>query len=441
MRASDGFKFVLFGALLALISSSAAGSQSQADDRKAPKKPTTVLRFVPFGAGLPTSGQWREGFRIADLNGDGHPDIVHGPPRKQPGSPPVIFLGDGKGSWTRWKQARFPPLPYDYGDIEVADFNRDGHLDLALAVHLHGLIVLAGDGHGGFSNASSGLDFDASGRSGFSSRAIRALDWNGDGFPDLAAVWEGPRLGGSASADRASHGVVIFLNQSGKGWRGSEPALSPEIFSDSIALGDFDGDGHTDIATGSMVLGRSDLVNLWRVGAPAPVTFDLRGPNHYVQAVGAGDFDGDGRDDLAVAYLWLDGDTWFSVIDLFYSRAGRTWERRPLFMQASKNVAVALASGHLRGKGMPLDLVALTTKGETIVYLGDGHGSFTRDAKAIPVYGGGCRGAHVALADLDGDGRDEIVTSFADEPPSPLRGPAGSGCSSSGGITAWKAAP
>ena len=64
--------------------------------------PAQSWRFVPFGAGLPTSGQWREGFRIADLNHDGHPDIVHGPPRKQPG-PPVIFLGDGKGGWTRWR--------------------------------------------------------------------------------------------------------------------------------------------------------------------------------------------------------------------------------------------------------------------------------------------------------------------------------------------------
>jgi hypothetical protein len=151
--------------------------------------PAQSWRFVPFGAGLPASGQWREGFRIADLNRDGHPDIVHGPPRKQPG-PPVIFLGDGKGAWTRWRDAHFPELPYDYGDIEVADFNRDGNLDLAVAVHYRGILVLQGDGQGGFSDASRGLGFDASGASGFSSRAIRAVDWNGDGLPDLVAVWE-----------------------------------------------------------------------------------------------------------------------------------------------------------------------------------------------------------------------------------------------------------
>src|ERR1700674_4955601 len=141
-----------------------------------PSQPAAKVRFVKFDVGLPTSGQWREGFRIADMNEDGHPDIVHGPARKQTGTP-VIFLGDGKGSWTLWKEARFPTLAYDYGDVEVADFNRDGHIDIALAVHLHGLFVLAGDGKGGFVNASAGLE-----STGFSSRAIRVTDWNGDGL-------------------------------------------------------------------------------------------------------------------------------------------------------------------------------------------------------------------------------------------------------------------
>src|ERR1700733_13483566 len=77
-----------------------------------------MLRFVPFGDGLPTAGEWRGGFRVGDLNGERYPGIVHGAARKKPG-PPVIFLGDGKGSWKRWNAAHFPSLPYDYGDVEV----------------------------------------------------------------------------------------------------------------------------------------------------------------------------------------------------------------------------------------------------------------------------------------------------------------------------------
>src|SRR4029079_12039985 len=40
------------------------------------------LTFVPFEDGLPTEGQWRNGFAVADINGDGFLDIVHAPPRK-----------------------------------------------------------------------------------------------------------------------------------------------------------------------------------------------------------------------------------------------------------------------------------------------------------------------------------------------------------------------
>ena len=36
-----------------------------------------LLKFVPFSTGLPDRGQWRNGFDIADMNGDGHLDIVH----------------------------------------------------------------------------------------------------------------------------------------------------------------------------------------------------------------------------------------------------------------------------------------------------------------------------------------------------------------------------
>jgi hypothetical protein len=108
----------------------------------------------------------------------------------------VIFLGDGKGSWLRWREAKFPSLAYDYGDVQAGDFNGDGHPDLALAVHLRGLIALLGDGKGGFRNASEGLDFALGGRTPFSSTALRIVDWNGDGRPDILAFGEGPGLMG-----------------------------------------------------------------------------------------------------------------------------------------------------------------------------------------------------------------------------------------------------
>lgn len=68
--------------------------------------------WLPFDRGLPRSGQWRDGFAVADINDDGHMDIVFGPARKSFGGP-AIFLGDSKGNWSRWSAATFPPLAYD----------------------------------------------------------------------------------------------------------------------------------------------------------------------------------------------------------------------------------------------------------------------------------------------------------------------------------------
>jgi hypothetical protein len=353
----------------------------------------------------------------------------------------VIFLGDGKGSWRQWREAKFPPLPYDYGDVQVADFNGDKKPDIALAVHLRGLIVLLGDGLGGFTNASQGLDSSdpGSGVRGFSSRAIRVTGWNDDGRPDIIAVWEGPTMSAArrgAPAPVEGPGVVIYLNQGAKGWtRRAQKSVGPAIFSDSLTLGDFNGDGRTDFATGSNVFGRNDLVNLRQPdGSWTPVTLDALRPMSYVLAVAAADFDGDGKDDLAVAYVSFDGNRWQSGIDVLFPRGAGKWERRGLIAEPGKDGPVALATGDLDGDGNK-DLVALTPHGETWVFFGDGKGHFVQSQAPIPPFPGRCRGSHVELADLDGDGRDEIVESFADEP-SGLSNE--SGCPSGGGITAWK---
>jgi hypothetical protein len=153
---------------------------------------------------LPTSGQWRQGFSITDINGNGHLDIVHGPARKTL-SPPAIFLGDGKGVWTRWEDAHFPALPFDYGDAQVGDLNGDGQPDLVLGVHLRGMLALRNDGNGNFAEARSGIGFagDAGQEAVFSSQAIQLVDWNNDGRLDILALSEGPQPGRSGSSSGA----------------------------------------------------------------------------------------------------------------------------------------------------------------------------------------------------------------------------------------------
>jgi hypothetical protein len=408
-----------------------ARTPGPAHSAAAPVPAGAHLDFLPFGAGLPAAGQWRDGFALADMNGDGLLDVVHGPARK--GRPePVVFLGDGAGSWRRWEEARFPPLPYDYGAAAAGDLNGDGVPDLALAVHLRGLLALRGDGHGGFADASRGLDFAANGGAArFSSRALAIADVNGDGRLDIVALGDGPRPSRGADDAPPATGVVVFLNDGRDAWR-REPA--PAVlghFGSSVATADLDGDGRPDVAAASGAIGRRDLVSFaapdgrWRP-SELPLPAGAR-----VRAITAGDVDGDGRADLVLAWAAYADGAWRAGIDLVV-RNGDRWDARTLAAVDGLDGPSALAVGDVTGDRRA-DVVALTTTGETWVLAGTADG-FVREA-GPPAFGPGCGGSHVELADLDGDGRAEIVAAFARET-SPDDGAT---CPSRGGLTAWKA--
>ncbi len=406
------------------------------------------LAFRNFGEGLPTSGQWREGFAIADVNGDGHLDIVHGPARKSFGTP-AIFLGDGAGHWKRWQGIEWPKLAYDYGDVQVGDFDGDGHADLALAVHLSGLMVLLGDDAGHFRDGGAGLDFAVPGQAvppGFSSRRLRVVDWDRDGHTDILALGEGPRLlpamrtKDARQAASGAHGLVLYRRGADGRWQRTDQGTdTQQNFGPAMALADFDGDGRIDVAAGTGFFGRRDLVSLhqpdgsWR----AEDVSALRA-NAYVKAVAAADIDGSGRAVLAVGYLSFEGEVWRTGVDVLRRAGTGQWTRTALAVATETPPVHALAFGDVDGDGMR-ELVAVTEDGSTWLFHGSAGGAFERVPSAIPAHSERCSAAHVEVADLDGDGRGEVVESFADEVDP---GPAGDrrDCPSQGGIQAWKLA-
>jgi FG-GAP-like repeat len=401
----------------------------------APPPLSEVDRVVlaPFSSGLPTAGQWRNQFALADVNGDGHADLVHGPPRKGGGGP-HIWLGDGAGHWRSWSDAVYPPAAYDYGAAAVADFDGDGHADLALAAHLKGITVLLGDGEGRFRIASTPLDFEPDRRRAFTTRAIVARDWNRDGRPDLIALGEGPSRGGGGSL-----GWVVYLNEDGLRWRRqAQAAPAPRTFGDALAVADVDGDGWDDLLTASHALGNRHVLHY---GGPRErtVSLDALPAQAMISSVAAADFDGDRHPDLAFGSLSHDDSgTWHASIDVLLARPGDAWRRVVVHSQATRAIPRAIAAGDVDGDGR-VDLAAVDDEGTLRLFLGDGGGGFAseRSPEVAPL-GSACRGYAVRLADLNGDGRDEIVAAFASDASTRSDEP---GCAGGGRLQAWTPAP
>lgn len=161
----------------------------------APKVSATRVRFEEKSEGLPTSGFWRTNMDVADLDGDGSPEIVT-PPRLASGPFRVFHYAGGR--WTPVQiqvEAADPALRFAYGGVAVADMNGDGKLDVLGIGHGSGPVVAYNLGGWKFRIESRGMPKEMTGRS------IAAGDVDGDGRMDVVAVSDEPESS-RAAADR-----------------------------------------------------------------------------------------------------------------------------------------------------------------------------------------------------------------------------------------------
>jgi hypothetical protein len=190
--------------------------------------------------------------KLADLNGDGYPDLVLSD--NNPGAnvftlytaPNFGTAAAAAGSTFNFSQAQTVISNYAISDILVNDYNGDGIPDLALATigqmdngnplfGTEGVLLLPGQGGFSFGPPNEVAQ-------GTIPSAVRWADINQDGIPDLVIASDLPEVSGAPV-----FGMSVLP---GLG-KGSFAAPVSQVFPDSdsfIAIGDFNRDGAPDVA-------------------------------------------------------------------------------------------------------------------------------------------------------------------------------------------------
>ncbi|WP_263351093.1 FG-GAP-like repeat-containing protein [Acidicapsa acidisoli] len=264
---------------------------------------------------------------MGDFNGDGIEDLAV----TEVGDGTVtILLGHGDGTF---QQATGSPVATGNDPLSAAvgDFNGDGNLDLTVANHEDGTAtILLGNGNGTFRQAvNSPVNV------GISPKSVIIADFNGDGIPDLAVANDYP----------ANTVAILLGNGNGTFTESPDSPIPVGQSPESIAVGDFNGDGFADLATVNdvdatvtILLGSGNGPFTQAASSPVKVGY---GPESIV----VGDFNGDGIPDLATA----NSDDSTSTILL--GNGNGTFVREPDSPEIGGN-ASAVAVGDFNGDGL-----------------------------------------------------------------------------------------
>jgi hypothetical protein len=245
---------------------------------------------------------------VGDFNGDGKPDLAVA----EYGANAIsILLGNGDGTFRS-------SVSYGLGigsptSVVAADFNGDGKLDLAISdegVNMGVKVsVLLGNGDGTFQPRVEYPIYHAP-----VSAYLAVADFNGDGIPDVAVV--------TSNEGDGTHFFV--LPGEGDGTFGRPVSSSVQgvyAYPGPVAVADFNGDGKPDLLSGGGVfLGNGD--GTFRLGTVLPSVF---GPPYLLGPSAVGDFNGDGKPDVAAidnGYLDVflgNGDGTFGPVTNFFS--------------------------------------------------------------------------------------------------------------------------
>jgi hypothetical protein len=344
------------------------------------KHPHTELGFKK--SNLPVGVQWS--IVTADFNGDGIPDLAAVVGEKSV----AVFLGKGDGTFTG--PFNTVGFSYQFSNMAVGDFNDDGIPDIAVTSYIYGNVtILLGNGNGTFTTVSQ---MPAAGQDAPTSIAV--ADFNRDGILDLAV---------SSLADNV---VTILLGKGDGTFTAGTPATTATgSISYGLTAGDFNGDGKIDLAVSNAIdTENSNEINILLGNGDGTFTLSSQSPatgqNPYGGTVA--DFNGDGNLDLAVPNE-LDG-----TVTCLLGNGDGTFNTVPETPATGGN-PVQIAVGDFNGDGIP-DLAAADFFGNKIaVLLGKGDGTFATDPLSPTT---GQEPAGVAVADFNGDGLSDMAAAL-----------------------------
>jgi hypothetical protein len=308
---------------------------------------------------------------VADMDGDGDLDVVTVDLHDQEIGRVSVSLNDGAGDFAAPALVTAGP---GAAWLAVGDLNLDGRPDVVVsnsqAQDSKAATVYMNNGSGGLVSPHFLTAGAASQPEG-----IEIGDWNGDGKPDVALAL-------------MMMGQVKVFWGDGTGFFPTSTPVATGTTPRDLAAGDFNGDSQLDFVItdvdGARVFYRNGS---GFVGGAYQDNFP-QGCDH----VAAGDFNEDGKTDFV---------TTGQSLTLFLN-AGADWIRH--FSPTGEN-AVGLATGDLDADGNLDVAAALYLGGAVSVYYGDGLGNFP----ARQDWGVGLAPNHVALGDLNGDGKTDMV--------------------------------